>query len=116
MKQPSNMFLKIWFSIDKVFVMYTVSSYRYICSECGCVHEDKNGMCIYGHDNWMELGGESILPSQVETFEGNLGTPISMVFRALSGDEESLAVIYEAHKRWLENRGIQMKKEDVISH
>ena len=88
--------------------------YKYICAECGCVHEDENGICIYGHDNWMELEGESILAGQAETFEKNLGISISHVFRALSGNKESLEIIYNAHKNWAQNNNIRLKKEDVI--
>ena len=94
--------------------MNTVSLYRYICSECGCVHEDDNGMCIYGHDNWMELGGEGILPCQVDTFEKNLQIPISNVFRALSGDKQSLETIYTSHKEWVTRNNILLKKEDTL--
>jgi len=91
-----------------------LQKYRYICAECGCVHEDKNGICIYGHDNWMELEGESILTSQVEVFEDHLKISISNVFKALTGDKKSLNEIYNAHKKWLIKNNIQIKQEDVI--
>lgn len=76
---------------------------RYICATCGGFEEDENGMCVHGHDNWMELGGLGILPDQVEEFKKNVGLPISVAYAALSGDNEAINTIMKRHEEITNN-------------
>ena len=74
---------------------------EYICAECGGFEEDDNGLCVHGHDNWMELNGEpGITDGQRETFETNLKLPLNIVYLALNGNVDAIEKIKRAHKKW----------------
>ncbi len=62
--------------------MKTKTEIRYICAVCGGIEEDENGMCVYGHDDWMEIEGSGILPSQAEVFQKNLGLSVAVALKA----------------------------------
>ena len=76
---------------------------KYICATCGGFEEDENGMCVHGHDNWMELDGCGILPYQVEEFEKSVGLPINMAYAALNGDNEAINAIMKRHEEITNN-------------
>ena len=84
---------------------------RYICAKCGGIQENENGLCIHGHDDWMEIEGEGILPYQAEEFEKEVGLPIMIAFRVLNGDKEALDLLQTAHKKW-EDKNTNARKED----
>lgn len=83
---------------------------KYICAKCGGIEENDNGLCIHGHDEWMELEGYGILPYQAELFEKETGLPISIAFRVFNGDKEALDLLQTAHKKW-EDKNTNAKKK-----
>lgn len=83
---------------------------KYICAKCGGTQENENGLCVHGHDDWMEIEGDGILPYQAEEFEKEVGLPIMVAFRVFNEDKEALDLLQAAHKKWEEN--INARKEE----